>query len=81
MDIKNLIDQALELAKVAGAVIPGMQSVAAGVSIGEKVIAIIDDLTDDAPDTRTQDQLRAARKELRAKVSAKAQALADRLDG
>lgn len=81
MDLGKLIGQVLEAAKTAASVIPGMQGVGAAIGVGEKLIGIIDALTDDAPDTRTQEEMQAARKLLAAAVSAKAERTADRFDG
>jgi hypothetical protein len=78
MDFSSIIEQATKLAKVASAFVPG---VAAGVEIGEKAIDLIDTISAKAPAGTSQDELRAARRELRAAVSAKAQATANRLEG
>lgn len=77
----ELIQGVLALAKTASAIIPGMQGVGAAIAVGEKLVGIIDDLTDHAPDTRTQAEMQAQRRILAAAVSAKAERTADRFDG
>lgn len=80
MDIGNLIGDVLKAARTATSVIPGLQGVGAAIGVGEKLVAIIDDLTDGAPDQRTQQEMQATRKALAAAVSAKAERTADRFD-
>ncbi len=80
MNIGNLIGDVLRAARTATSVIPGMQGVGGMIGVGEKLVAIIDDLTDGAPDARTQAEMQAARKALAAAVSAKAERTADRFD-
>lgn len=77
MDFKEVAEQAIKLAKVAGTVLPGLSG---GAAIAEKIIDIVDGLADKAPLTETQEELQAAARELRAVTSAKAQATANRLD-
>lgn len=79
--MNELIEKILSAARSAATVIPGMQGAAAAVAVGKKLVEIIDDLTDEAPDTRTQEEMQAARKVLAAAVSAKAERTADRFDG
>ncbi len=81
MDLGNLISDVLAAARTATAVIPGLQGVSGAIGVGEKLVGIIDDLTDSAPDTRTQAEMQAARRDLAAAVSAKAERTADRLEG
>ena len=78
MDIKSLISGVLSVAKMAGNVIPGL---GAGAALGEKIIGIIDDLSDQAPDARTQQEMQVARKALSTAVEAKAKATSARLRG
>ena len=80
MDISTLIRDVLKAAQTASTVIPGLQGVGRAIGVGEKLVSIIDDLTDHAPDTRTQAEMQAARKVLAAAVSAKAERTADRFD-
>lgn len=80
-DTGELIRNILAAAKTASAIIPGMQGVGVALTVGEKLVGIIDDLMDDAPDTRTQAEMQAERKTLAAAVSAKAERTADRFDG
>lgn len=80
MDIGNLIGDVLQAARTATSVIPGLQGVGAAIGVGEKLVAIIDDLTEGVPDTRTQAEMQATRKALAAAVSAKAEHTADRFD-
>jgi hypothetical protein len=78
MDFSGILEQAAKLAKAAAAFVPGA---AAGIEIGEKVIDLIDTITEKAPADADPTELQAARRELREAVSAKAQRTADRLDG
>jgi len=80
MDIGSLIGDLLKAAKTATAIIPGLQGASAVFGVGEKLAGLIGDLVDDAPDTRTQTEMQAARAELAAAVSAKAERTADRFD-
>lgn len=80
-DTQDLIANILAAAKTAAAIIPGLQGVGVAIGVGEKLIGILDDLTSEAPDTRTQAEMQAARRELAAAVSAKAERTADRFDG
>lgn len=80
MDIGNLIGDVLKAAKTAATVIPGLQGVAGIIGVGEKLVGIIDDLTDQAPDARTQAEMQATRKVLAAAVTEKAHRTADRFD-
>lgn len=77
MNFKDLIDDVIKAAKTASVLIPGAP---AAIAIGEKLVGIIDDLTDKAPDTRTQTEMQEARRALAATVSAKAERTADRFD-
>lgn len=77
----ELIKNILAAARNVATVIPGLQGVGPMIAVGEKLVGIIDDLTDDAPDTRTQAEMQAARRDLAAAVSAKAERTADRFDG
>ena len=81
MDFKNLIADVMKAAKTASAIIPGMGAVGPAIEVGKKLVGIIDDLTDSAPDKRTQEEMQAQRKVLAAAVSAKAERTADRFDG
>lgn len=77
----KLLESILAAAKVAAAVIPGAQPVGAAIVVGEKLLGIIDDMSDGVDDPASQEQMQATRAELAAAVSAKAEATADRLDG
>jgi hypothetical protein len=77
-DIKKLIESALSMAKMAAPLIPVLGS---GVAIGEKIMGIIDDLSDDVPDARTQEAMQKDRAMLAEAVKAKAAATSDRLRG
>lgn len=77
----DLIKSILAAARTAATVIPGMQGAAVAISVGEKLVGIIDDLTDGEPDPRTKEEMQRDRKALAAAISAKAENLADRLDG
>lgn len=79
--MEQLIQGILAAARTAATVIPGMQAAAAAITVGEKLVGIIDDLTNAAPDARTQQEMQATRKVLAAAVSAKAERTADRFDG
>lgn len=81
MDLGNLIGDVLKAARTATAVIPGLQGASVAIGVGERLIGIIDDLTDSAPDPRTQEQMQRDRRALAAAVSAKAERTADRFDG
>lgn len=81
MDLSSLIPNILAAAKTAAAIIPGMQGAGAAIAIGEKLVGLIDDLTDHAPDTRTQAEMQQQRRILAAAVSAKAERTADRFEG
>lgn len=77
----ELIKNILAAARTASAIIPGMQGAGAVLAVGEKLVGIIDDLTDGAPDERTQAEMQQQRKVLAAAVSAKAERTAGRFDG
>jgi hypothetical protein len=79
-DIGALIDKLLGAAKIAAAIIPGTTDDVI-VAAGGKLADLIGDLADKAPDARTQEQMQADRRALRAAVTAKANAEADRLEG
>lgn len=79
-DILSTIQQGLSFARQVSAVIPGASVATPFLAIGEKLTGILDVLIDQAPDPRTRDQIRAARAELAAAVSAKAERAADRFD-
>lgn len=81
MDIANLIGNVLGAAKTVTSIIPGLQGASALIGVGQKLVGALDELMDDAPDTRTQAEMQAARKALAAAVSAKAEATAKRLEG
>jgi hypothetical protein len=81
MDIASIIQNVLATARSVSSAIPGLSAVSPLIGVGEKLVGILDDLTDSAPDTRTQEEMQEARRELAARVSAKANATADRLDG
>jgi hypothetical protein len=78
LDFRDVAAEAIKLAKTAGTVLPGL---AAGAAIAEKIIGVVEALRDKATDATTQEELQAAADELRQKVSNKANATADRLDG
>lgn len=87
-NIVDTIQNVLQAARNVTAAIPGLQGVSgligtveAVTEIGEKLIPVIDSLTSHAPDPRTQEEMQRTRAELAAVVSAKAERLADRLDG
>lgn len=80
-DLGSLITNVISAARTATSLIPGLQGAGAALAVGEKLIGVLDDLIgDDAPDTRTQAEMQAARKELAAAVSAKAERTAERFD-
>jgi hypothetical protein len=81
MDIVSIIQNVLATARSISGAIPGLSAVSPLIGVGEKLVGIIDDLTDSAPDTRTQAEMQEVRRQLAAEVSAKAEATADRLDG
>lgn len=81
MDIGNIIQSVLATARQVSAVIPGLSAASPLIGVGEKLVGIIDDLTDSAPDQRTQEQMQADRRALAAAVSAKAERTADRFNG
>jgi hypothetical protein len=72
----DFLDTLIKLGKSAASLVPGGQI---ALDIAEKVSDLVD-AVQDAP-AGTQEELRDIRKELRAAVSAKAQATANRLDG
>lgn len=79
MDFRALASGAISLAKTAGLVLPGL---AGGAAIAEKILGVVDNLADHtAADAQSQEELREAAHELRARTSTKAQSTADRLDG
>lgn len=87
-DTAATIRHVLAAAQQVTAAIPGLQGIAgiagtalAMVSIGERLVGIIDDLGETEKDPRTQEEMRVARMALAAAISAKAENLADRLDG
>ena len=77
---KELINSVIALADKAAGLVPGAGVISQGVSIAQKVIAIIDDLREDAS-VDQQGELQLARKKLSDAVKAKAAATADRLRG
>lgn len=77
MNLSNLIDIGIQLAKTAAALIPGGQL---AVSIGEKVLDLVDNLQEHAT-VDQQPELQSARATLARAVEAKAHATADRLRG
>lgn len=79
-DIGSFIDKLLGAAKVATAIIPGTTDDII-VGAAQKLADIIGDLTDHAPDPRTQAEMQSDRKALIAAVTAKAEATAKRLEG
>ena len=86
--IIDTIQGVLAAARNITAAIPGLQGVSGMIGtaealseVGEKLVGVIDGLTSSAPDTRTQDEMQVARRELAAAVSAKAERTAERLDG
>jgi hypothetical protein len=81
VNIKGLIEQAIKLADVASAFIPGAGLAAGGARLAGKIVDVIDTLTAKAPDQKTTEQLLAARDKLRASVSAKAGRTSARLRG
>lgn len=88
MNIADTIRSVLTAAQNVTAAIPGLQGVsglagtaASLVGVGEGLVKTIDDLIHHAPDTRTQVEMQATRAALAARVTAKAESLADRLEG
>lgn len=79
MDIRTLIADVLKAAKTAASVIPGTADDAV-IAAAEKLVGIVEELTGSAPDIRTQEQMKDARRVLGAAVSAKAARTADRFD-
>ncbi len=79
MDIRSLIGDVLKAAKTAAAIIPGSTDDAI-IATAEKLVGVVDGLVGSAPDTRTQEEMQAARKKLAAAVSAKAERTANRFD-
>jgi len=89
--IGNIIDtiqNVMQAAQRITAAIPGLQGVSGmiGVAeqvteIGEKLIPVLGTLSGHVTDSRTQAEMQQTRAELAAAVSAKAESLADRLDG
>ena len=73
------IQSILAAAKNISAAIPGVSALSPLIGVGQGLLSVIDGIT--APDDRTQAQMQEARRELAARVSAKAEATADRLDG
>ena len=80
MDFGKLVKDVIAAGQTATALIPGLSTVTAAVAIGEKLIDLIDSVTDEAP-VDDQKDLAVVRAELRAAVSAKAEQTADRLEG
>lgn len=80
-NIANVIENVLRTAQQVSAMIPGASAASPLLGVGAKLADILGDLTSEAPDNRTQEEMQAARRELAARVSAKAEATADRLEG
>lgn len=80
-DIGSIIQGVLKTAREVTSLIPGLSAVSPLIGVGEKLAGIIGDLTSEAPDTRTQEEMQRTRRELAAAVSAKAERTADRLEG
>jgi len=80
-DILYTIRQGLTFARQVSAVIPGVAAASPFIAVAEGLVAVLDGLANAAPDERTKGEIRAARAELAAAVSAKAERTADRFDG
>ncbi|WP_028970171.1 hypothetical protein [Sphingomonas sp. URHD0057] len=77
MDLKNLAEEAISLAKLAGNVLPG---VGAGASVAEGILNIVEGLKPHV-DTGTAEDLEAAHKTLYDAMTTNGHALSDRLRG
>ncbi len=81
MNILDTIRNVLQAAQGLTAAIPGLQGVSGVAGAANALVGVLDQLMDKAPDNRTQEEMQAARRELAAAITAKGEALADRLDG
>lgn len=79
MDLKSMVDGLLTAAKAATAIIPGTTDDRI-VAAGEKLADLIHDLTDSAPDARTESEMQFQRSALAEAVKAKAERTAERFD-
>lgn len=80
-DSSNLIDSLIAFARAAAPMIPGGNLASGGIELGQKIVAIIDDLSDNVPEARNSAELKQARAGLIEATSAKARRTADRFDG
>jgi hypothetical protein len=78
MDFTKLAEQAISLAKIAGNVLPGLSG---GAAIAEKILDVVDDLKQAAPDSGSAEDLEAAHKALYKEMTDKGHALSARLRG
>ena len=79
--IEEIFGGLIDLARGAAKIIPGGEVITSGISLGEKIIGIIDDVIDDAPSPNTHEELDRLREELANAVKAKAKATSARLRG
>lgn len=77
----DTIQAGLAFARQVSAMIPGASSASPFIGIAEGLTNVLEGLLKAAPDDRTREEVRKARAELAARVSAKAEQTADRFDG
>lgn len=80
-DTLQTIQQGLAFARQVSALVPGASVASPFIGIAEGLVPILDGLINAAPDDRTREEARAARAQLAAAVSAKAERTAARFDG
>ena len=78
MNIRELIDKAIDLAKIGGEVLPPLKG---GAAVAEGILDLLDNLKNVAPDPGSGQDLEAAHTALLKRISDKGHALSDRLRG
>lgn len=76
----DTIQAGLAFARQVSSMIPGASAASPFIGIAEGLSVVLEGLLTAAPDDRTREEVRAARAELAAAVSAKAERTADRFD-
>lgn len=77
----DTIQQGLAFARQVSAMIPGASAASPFIGIAEGLTSVLEGLLNAAPDERTREEVRAARAQLAAAVSAKAERTASRFEG
>lgn len=78
MDLRSLIDKAIDLAKIGGIVLPPLKG---GAVVAEKILDVLDGLKGQAPDDATAEQIEEAHEALYKRVTDAGHDLSKRLRG